>query len=228
MKFWRQLLNGLWNEIPVFRVVLGLCPTIAVTTSVENAIGMGLAATFVLTCSNTVVSFLRNVIPDRVRIPCYIVIAATFVTITDLVMNAYAHELHKALGIFIPLIVVNCIILGRAEAFAGKNSVWLSIADGMGMGIGFTMALIVIATFREILGNGTVTLWSKAGLQWQIYQWNPALLAILAPGGFLSLGILLGIMNLIQAKIARGKGKTFKPPMMYGCRFCTTCIIKDK
>lgn len=228
MKFWKELLKGLWKEIPVFRVVLGLCPTIAVTTSVENAMGMGAAATFVLICSNTVISLLRNAIPNKVRIPCYIVIAATFVTITDLVMNAYAHELHKALGIFIPLIVVNCIILGRAEAFAGKNSVLLSIADGIGMGVGFTLALIIIATCREAIGNGTFTLWSKAGLQWHIHNGNPALLAILAPGGFLALGMLLGVMNLIQSKIAESKGKTFSPPTYLGCRFCTTCVLKDK
>lgn len=223
MKFFRQLVKGLWEEIPVFRVVLGMCPTIAVTTSVENALGMGVAVIFVLICSNMAISALRNVIPDKVRIPCYIVVAATFVTITDLAMNAYAHELHKALGIFIPLIVVNCIILGRAEAYAGKNPVMMSLADGIGMGVGFTLALMVVATIREVLGSGTFTLWSKAGLQWAVAGYQPALLMILAPGGFLTLGILLGVMNRIQFKLAARKGRTFTPPSSLDCRHCTIC-----
>src|SRR3989339_1368230 len=156
MRFYKELIKGLWTENPIFRIVLGMCPTLAITTSVNNAIGMGLAATFVLVCSNAAVAALRNIVPGKVRIPCYIVIIATFVTVVDLLMNAFTHELHKALGIFIPLIVVNCIILGRAEAFASKNSVWLSIADGIGMGIGFTLSLIVVAAIREILGNATL------------------------------------------------------------------------
>jgi len=223
MSFYRQFLKGLWEEIPVFRVVLGMCPTIAVTTSVENGIGMGLAATFVLVCSNIAIAALRKIIPDKVRIPCYIVVAATFVTVTDLMMNAFAHELHKNLGIFIPLIVVNCIILGRAEAFAGKNSVWLSFADGIGMGIGFTIALIVVATFREILGNGTFTIWGNLG--WNVKDYQPALLMILAPGGFLTLGCLLGAMNQIQARIAKRQGKSYAPPAHLDCRHCIICSI---
>lgn len=220
MSFYRQFLKGLWEEIPVFRVVLGMCPTLAVTTSVENGIGMGLAATFVLVCSNSAIAALRKIISDKVRIPCYIVIAATFVTVTDLMMNAFAHELHQNLGIFIPLIVVNCIILGRAEAFAGKNSVWLSFADGIGMGLGFTIALIVVAAFREILGNGSFTIWGNLG--WNLKNYQPALLMILAPGGFLTLGGLLGVMNQIEAHIAKRQKKCYNP-VNYDCRHCVIC-----
>jgi electron transport complex protein RnfE len=221
MGFMRQLVKGLWEEIPVFRVVLGMCPTLAVTTSVENAIGMGLAATFVLICSNVTVSALRNAIPGKVRIPCYIVIAATFTTVVDLMMNAFAHEVHKSLGIFIPLIVVNCIILGRAEAFAGKNGVGLSLADGIGMGIGFTIALIVVASIREVLGNGTLTIWKPLG--WTIPGLQPALVMILAPGGFITLGCILAGMNRVQAVLAARKGLTYHPPAELDCRRCVIC-----
>jgi electron transport complex protein RnfE len=221
MGFYRQLIRGLWEDIPVFRVVLGMCPTLAVSTSVENGIGMGIAATFVLVCSNVVVAALRNVIPNKVRIPCYIIIAATFVTIVDLTMNAFFHPLHKALGIFIPLIVVNCIILGRAEAFAGKNTVWLSLADGIGMGIGFTIALILVSLFREVLGNGSITVWGT--LQWKVQHFEPMLLLILAPGGFIVLGCLLGLMNQIQTRIAKRKGKSYEPPQHLDCRHCILC-----
>lgn len=221
MSFGKQMLKGLWEEIPVFRVVLGMCPTLAVTTSVENGIGMGAAATFVLICSNMVVSALRKVIPSNVRIPCYIVIAATFVTIVDLVMNAYTPALHKSLGIFIPLIVVNCIILGRAEAFAGRNNVWLSMADGIGMGVGFTLALIVVASIREVLGNGTLTIWGSLG--WNLKDYQPMLIMILAPGGFITLGCILGLMNKIQERLAARAGKTFTPPQGLDCRHCTIC-----
>jgi Na+-translocating ferredoxin:NAD+ oxidoreductase subunit E len=221
MSFNRQLLKGLWEEIPVFRVVLGMCPTLAVTTSVENGIGMGVAATFVLVCSNVAVAALRNLIPGKVRIPCFIVIAATFVTIVDLAMNAYAHPLHKSLGIFIPLIVVNCIILGRAEAFAAKNTVWLSLADGIGMGIGFTVALIVVASIREVLGNGTLTIWKQLG--WTIGNLQPALVMILAPGGFITLGCILAGMNRIQAVIAGRQGKHYAPVADLDCRHCVIC-----
>jgi Na+-translocating ferredoxin:NAD+ oxidoreductase subunit E len=221
MSFTRQFLKGLWEEIPVFRVVLGMCPTLAVSTSVENALGMGAAASFVLICSNVAVSALRNAIPAKVRIPCYIVIAATFVTVVDLAMNAFAHELHKSLGIFIPLIVVNCIILGRAEAFAGRHSVWLSLADGCGMGLGFTIALTVVATIREILGNGTLTIWK--GLGWQFTGIDPVLIMILAPGGFITLGCILAAMNRINAALAQRQGKGYAPPADFDCRHCVIC-----
>jgi electron transport complex protein RnfE len=222
MSFGKQLRKGLWEEIPVFRVVLGMCPTLAVTTSVENGIGMGAAATFVLICSNVAVALLRNVIPSKVRIPCFIVIAATFVTVVDLMMNAFAHDLHKSLGIFIPLIVVNCIILGRAEAFAARNTAWLSLADGIGMGLGFTIALCVVASIREVAGNGTLTIWKQIG--WHIgggYQ--PVLLMILAPGGFITLGCILAAMNRINAWIARRGGRHFEQPAGLDCRHCVIC-----
>ncbi|MGQ9662370.1 MAG: electron transport complex subunit RsxE [Kiritimatiellia bacterium] len=221
MSFYRQFVKGLWEEIPIFRVVLGMCPTLAVSTSLENGIGMGVAASFVLICSNVVIAALRKLIPSKVRIPCYIVIAATFVTIVDLSLNAFAHSLHKALGIFIPLIVVNCIILGRAEAFAGKNSVLLSFADGLGMGIGFTLALSALATVRELLGNGTITVWGN--LAWKIPSFQPALIMILAPGGFVALGCILAVMNRINAFIAKRQGKGYAPPAELSCRHCIIC-----
>ena len=159
MKTWLAFWYGIFKNNPTFRLVLGLCPTLAVTTSLENALGMGLAATFVLICSNGLVSLLRKAIPDAVHIPCYIVIIATFVTAIDLLMQAYLPDLSASLGIFIPLIVVNCIILGRAEAYACKNGVIDSLADGFGSGVGFTLALSLIAAVREIVGAGTLTVW---------------------------------------------------------------------
>ena len=220
-RFVRELIKGLWEENPIFRLVLGMCPTLAVTTSVENGLGMGVAATFVLVCSNIVISSVRNFIPPKVRIPCFIVVIATFVTIVDLLMNGFAHELHKSLGLFIPLIVVNCIILGRAEAFASKHSVLYSVADGIGMGIGFTLGLVILAACREILGAGTITVWGS--LKWQVHGADPILLMVLAPGGFIALGCLLGFMNHIQAKIAARQGKSFSPPPHLDCRHCVLC-----
>jgi electron transport complex protein RnfE len=186
----RQFWKGVVAENPVFRLVLGMCPTLAVTTEAVNGIGMGLATTFVLLCSNLVVSLVRALIPSKVRIPAYIVVIATFVTVVDLMMNAYAHDLHKALGVFIPLIVVNCIILGRAEAFASKNGPWLSVLDGLGMGVGFTLSLALIGTVRELLGNGT---WFGVPLLGEGYQ--PMIVMILPPGAFVTLGLLLAGMN---------------------------------
>lgn len=190
-----EFVKGIYKENPIFRIVLGMCPFLAVTSSVENALGMGAAAGFVLVCSNFLVSLLRNAIPSKVRIPCYIVIIATFVTIVDLIMNAYVPDLHRNLGIFIPLIVVNCIILGRAEGFANKNTVPASIADGLGMGLGFTFAMIVMATFREILGNGT---WLGFNLLGESYTNQPLLIAILAPGAFILMGFILGFFNILD------------------------------
>jgi len=187
--------NGIFNENPVFRLVLGTCPIIAVTTSVSNGIGMGLAATLVLLGSNLVISALRNFIPNKVRIPAYMVVISTFVTIIQLMMQAFVPSLYEALGIFLPLIVVNCIILARAEAFAGKNAVMPSIADGIGMGIGFTLALVMIAAIREFFGTGSIM-----GFQLMGASFEPVLLFILAPGGFLVFGLLLGIINAIVDK----------------------------
>ena len=187
--------NGIFNENPVFRLVLGTCPVIAVTTSVTNAIGMGMAATLVLLGSNLVISALRSFIPNKVRIPAYMVVISTFVTIIQLLMQAFVPALYEALGIFLPLIVVNCIILARAEAFAGKNAVMPSIADGIGMGIGFTFALILISAVREFFGTGSIM-----GFQLMGESFEPVLLFILAPGGFLVFGLLLGIINAIVDK----------------------------
>ena len=150
-----EFVKGLWEEIPPFRLVLGLCPVLGVTTTMENGIGMGLATTFVLLCSNILVSALRNIIPSKVRIACFIIIIATFVIVVELLMQAYTYPLFLKLGVFIPLIVVNCIVLGRAEAFASKNSILPSIADGLGIGIGFTLSLAALGALREVLGTGT-------------------------------------------------------------------------
>ncbi|HKL48806.1 MAG TPA: electron transport complex subunit E [Desulfuromonadales bacterium] len=188
-----DLTKGLWRENAVFRLLLGLCPTLAVTTSAENGLGMGLATTFVLLCSNIVVSLLRKVIPAKVRIPAFIVIIASFVTVVQLTMEAYLYDLHKALGIFIPLIVANCLILGRAEAFASKRSLVPSVVDGVGMGVGFTLALFVLGAVREVFGAGTIFGISLFGAAYQ-----PLLLMILPPGAFISLGLLLAGMNRLD------------------------------
>lgn len=182
--------NGILTENPTFRLMLGMCPTLAVTTAAINGIGMGLAATFVLIGSNVVIAMLRSFIPSKVRIPAFVVIIAAFVTIVQLLLKAFVPALDKSLGIFIPLIVVNCIILGRAEAFASKNSVGASFLDGLGMGLGFTIALLIIASIREILGNGTIMGASLFG-----ENFAPALMMVSAPGGFITLGLLLGLIN---------------------------------
>ncbi|MCD4796091.1 MAG: electron transport complex subunit E [Candidatus Cloacimonetes bacterium] len=191
MTIFKEFTKGFVKENPVFVMALGLCPVLAVSSSVENAIGMGAAATFVLVFSNIFISLIKNFIPNKIRIPSYIVVIASFVTIVDMVMEAYVPALHKNLGLFIPLIVVNCIILGRAEAFAGKNNVIRSIVDGLGMGIGFTLALIVIAIIREILGAGQLL-----GFDVLPETYKPMLIAILAPGAFIVMGLLMGLMNM--------------------------------
>ncbi|MDT8440602.1 MAG: electron transport complex subunit E [Desulfuromonadales bacterium] len=198
MSLAREFRKGFWRDNPVFRLLLGLCPALAVTTSAENGLGMGLATTFVLVCSNTVVSLLRKVIPSRVRIPCFIVVIASFVTVVQLCMEAYFYDLYKALGIFIPLIVVNCLILGRAEAFASKRTLLPAIIDGLGMGLGFALALFTLGAVREILGAGTLFGWSLFGADYQ-----PLLLMILPPGAFIAMGLLLAAMNLYDARRAR-------------------------
>ncbi|MCF6246818.1 MAG: electron transport complex subunit E [Desulfobacula sp.] len=199
----KEFTKGLWAEIPPFRLVLGLCPTLAVTKSVENGIGMGVATTFVLVFANLLVSLLRNVIPSKVRIACYVVIIATFVTIVELVMQAYTYELFLKLGIFIPLIVVNCIVLGRAEAFASKNGPVLSIADGLGIGIGFTLSLAALGAVREIIGAGTITIWGGTPVFEMVNifpGYNPFAFMVEAPGAFIALGLMLAAMNLIGSK----------------------------
>jgi len=194
MNVGREFVKGLWGENPTFKLLLGLCPTLAVTTSAVNGLGMGLATAFVLVCSNAAVALMRKLIPSQVRIPAYIVLIASFVTVVQLSMEAYVYDLYKALGIFIPLIVVNCIILGRAEAFAGKNPVVPSIADGAGMGLGFTLALFVLGTVREILGSGSILGFSLFG-----GGYIPFLLMILPPGAFITLGFLLAGMNRLES-----------------------------
>jgi electron transport complex protein RnfE len=221
MKTWLAFWYGIFKNNPTFRLVLGLCPTLAVTTSLENAIGMGMAATFVLVCSNALVSALRRVIPAAVHIPCYIVIIATFVTAIDLLMQAYLPELSASLGIFIPLIVVNCVILGRAEAFACKNNVIDSIADGIGSGIGFTLSLMIIAAVREICGAGTLTVWGDVAFK--NLNPGPVTLAILPAGGFITLGLIIALINRIGEWNARRRGAAVPSPLNLDCRHCTMC-----
>jgi electron transport complex protein RnfE len=211
----KELTKGFLRSNPVFVLLLGLCPTLAVSTTVNDAIGMAIAATFVLVGSNVIISLARNSIPDKVRIPCFIVVIATFVTIVELVMQAYVPPLYKSLGIFVPLIVVNCIILGRAEAFASKNKVFLSLLDGVGMGLGFAFALLVLSTIREVLGNGSFLGYRLVpGFSPDNFSGvkppdmphvapTPALIMILAPGAFLCLGLILGFINWRRLRKAR-------------------------
>ena len=196
----KEFTKGLWAELPPFRLVLGLCPVLAVTKSVENGLGMGIATTFVLVFSNLLVSLLRNIIPSKVRIACFIVIIATFVTIVELMMQAYAYQLFLKLGIFIPLIVVNCIVLGRSEAFASKNGPIMSVADGLGIGIGFTLSLGALGAVREFLGNGTLTIWEGLPVFSMGPDFLPFRFMLEAPGAFVGLGLMLFLMNLIPQK----------------------------
>lgn len=215
MNSWRVILNGLWKENPIFRLLLGMCPTLAISTAAINGIGMGLAATAVLVCSNVFVSLLRSFIPSRVRIPAYVVIIASFTTIVQLFMKAYAPALDKALGLYIPLIVVNCIILARAEAFASSNTPWLSAFDGLGMGLGFTLALTVFASIRELLGAG-----SLFGIPVLSQGYEPVIMMLLAPGGFIMLGLLLGMLNTLSLK---KKGVKFHDDGCEACAHCGRC-----
>ena len=206
-----DFLNGFWKENPTLVLVLGMCPTLAVTTSLFNGLGMGLATTVVLLGSNLVISLIRNLVPKKVRIPVYIVVIATFVTLVDMTLEATLYSLHRSLGLFIPLIVVNCIILGRAEAFASKNGPWMSLLDGLGMGLGFTATLVLLGAFRELLGNGTVTFLSYQGkvVAWHAFSGQGAihktLVFILPPGAFLSLGLFAAAKNAVDARRARRK-----------------------
>jgi len=215
-----QFGKGLWKENPVFRLVLGMCPTLAVTTSVVNGMGMGLATTFVLIMSNLMISALRGFIPKKVRIPAFIVVIASFVTVVDLVMHGFFYELHKSLGLFIPLIVVNCIILGRAEAYASRNGLLLSLADGLGMGLGFTLSLMILGGVRELLGSGSILGWSVLG-----GGFPPFLVMILPPGAFLGLGCLLAGMNKLEERRAIRAGEAYEPPREMDCGNCVLCKI---
>jgi len=193
MNQWKNFSKGFIKENAVFVLFLGLCPTLAVTTSATNGLAMGLATTFVLVMSNLVVSLVKNLIPDKVRIPAFIVIIASFVTVVELVMQGYVPALFDALGLFIPLIVVNCLVLGRAEAFASKNTIWTSLVDGAGMGLGFTMALTVLGAVRELLGSG-------AFFGMKLISGDAMLLFILPPGAFIALGYLIVLANMIKEK----------------------------
>jgi electron transport complex protein RnfE len=205
-----EFTKGLWQTLPPFRLVLGLCPTLAVTTTAINGMGMGLATTFVLIFSNLFVSLLRRFIPPQVRIASFIVIIASFVVIVELLMKAYFYQLSKVLGIFIPLIVVNCIILGRAEAFASKNDPIRSLADGLGIGLGYTLSLLVLGSIRELLGAGTLLYYSATApgfhVMWESFE--PFAFMLKPPGAFVALGILLAFMNLIsQIQAQKGGGR---------------------
>ncbi|MBF7097857.1 electron transport complex subunit RsxE [Alkalibacter mobilis] len=194
MEFGKNLFNGIIPENPIFRLMLGMCPTLAVTTAAVNGLGMGLATTVVLVGSNVVIALLKNVIPEKIRIPAFVVIIASFVTIVGMLLKAYIPSLDKSLGLFIPLIVVNCIILARAESFASKNNVMNSLADGLGMGLGFTLALTIIASIRELFGAGSIFGISLFGAGFE-----PAIMMILPPGAFLTLGLLLALLNKVTA-----------------------------
>ena len=212
------LTNGLLKENPVLRLVLGTCPTLAVTTLAVNGLGMGLAATFVLVCSNIAISALRKIIPDKVRLPAYITVIATFVTVLQMLVKAFVPALDSALGIFLPLIVVNCIILGRAEAFAAKNTVPLAIADGLGMGLGFTMSLTFLGSIREVFGAGTLF---GTPVMWEGFR--PFSVMVEAPGAFLCLGLILAAMNLINRWQAKRKGREEPENISSGCASCGGC-----
>lgn len=215
-KYLERLSNGLFKENPIFVLMLGMCPTLAVTTSATNAIGMGLSTTVVLIASNVIISALRRFIPDKVRMPYYIVVVASMVTIVQLILKAYFPSINESLGIYIPLIVVNCIIFGRVEAYAAKNSVGLSFFDGIGMGLGFTVALLFIGSFREILGAGTVF-----GFQIMPESFEPIAIFVQAPGAFLVVAMLTALQNKFKLPSAtNGSGKKSKLPCDGDCAHC--------
>ena len=220
-KYIERIYNGIWKENPIFVQMLGLCPTLAVTTSAINGIGMGLSTTAVLVAANALIAALRNLIPDRVRLPAEIVVVASFVTIIDMLMEGFVPSLYSALGIYIPLIVVNCIILGRAESYAMKNGVLLSIFDGLGMGLGFTVALGLIGAFRELLGSGMIF-----NIQVAPASYQPVSIFILAPGAFFVLACLTALQNKLKAPCATN-GSVKKEKKSGCCGDCASCKDKD-
>lgn len=222
MSLWKEFSKGLWKELPPFRLVLGLCPILGVTTSAFNGLGMGLAVVFVLTLSNMVISSVRKLIPSKVRIACFIVISASLVVIVELLMQAYMFPLYEQLGIFVPLIVVNCIILGRAEAFAAKNPVLPSMMDGLGMGLGFTASLTLIGTIREVLGAGT---WFGMNVFGDSFQ--PMTIMVKAPGAFIALGLTLAAMNWFSRSQAERRGIKYEQKPS-GCGNCQACSALNK
>ncbi len=222
-QFMREFTKGLWNELPPFRLVLGLCPVLAVTKSANNGLGMGMAVIFVLVLSNLIISLVRNIIPKKVRIACFIAISASLVVSVELLMQAYAYPLYQQLGIFVPLIVVNCVILGRAEAFAAKNTVALSVADGLGMGIGFTMSLTFLGGLRELLGAGTLF---GHNIMWEGFK--PFQVMVEAPGAFICLGLILCAMNAFSKWQATRKGLDEPANPTHGCAACGACSSGSK
>lgn len=217
-RLWKEFVKGLWKDLPPFKLVLGLCPTLAVTKSAENGLGMGAAVIFVLALSNLLVSLVRNIIPGKVRIACFIVVAATLVVAVELLMQAYAYPLYQALGIFVPLIVVNCIILGRAEAFASKNGPLLSVADGLGIGLGYTLSLTFLGGLREFFGLGTLF-----GVKLTPAGFEPFSFMVEAPGAFVCLGLLLALMNWGTNLSRRNKGLAPVDNPGHDCRSCGAC-----
>jgi Na+-translocating ferredoxin:NAD+ oxidoreductase subunit E len=217
-KIVKEFTKGLWTDLPPFRLVLGLCPVLAVTKSAGDGLGMGAAVIFVLTLSNLIISSVRKIIPKKVRIACFIAIAASLVVSVEMLMQAFSYPLYQSLGIFVPLIVVNCIILGRAEAFAAKNPVHLAVADGMGMGIGFALSLTFLGGLRELFGAGTLF-----GSQVMWANFRPFQFMIEAPGAFVSLGLILGAMNLLTVVQARRQGKALPESFNQGCTGCQAC-----
>ncbi|BDQ32896.1 electron transport complex subunit RsxE [Pseudodesulfovibrio portus] len=218
---WKEFSKGLWKDLPPFKLVLGLCPVLAVTKTAYNGFGMGMAVIFVLALSNLMVSLLRKVIPTKVRIACFIVVAASLVVCVELLMQAYAYPLYQQLGIFVPLIVVNCIILGRAEAFASKNPLLLSVADGLGMGIGFTISLTFLGSIRELFGYGT---WFGMQVTGDWYQ--PFTFMVEAPGAFVCLGVLLAGMNAFTNWQRKTKGLEAIEGPTHDCKSCGMCATK--
>ena len=205
MNNFKVLMNGIIKENPTFVLLLGMCPTLGTTSSALNGMSMGLATTFVLICSNMVISLIKNLIPDMVRIPAFIVVIASFVTALQMCMQAYVPGIYASLGLFIPLIVVNCIILGRAEAYASKHGPLDSLLDGLGMGLGFTLALTLLGAVREILGAGQIF-----GLQIMPSSYQPAVIMVMAPGAFFALGILLAVFTAVRKKMEKRKSDVAK------------------
>ena len=223
MSLFKEFTKGFWKENPVLVLVLGMCPTLATSSDAVKGLAMGLATTFVLLGSNLVISVIRKLVPGKIRIPCYIVVIATFVTVVKLLMQAYAPQaVYQALGIFLPLIVVNCIVLGRAEAFASKNGLLASAADGLGMGLGFTFVLVCLGCVREFLSAGTLF-----GVSMQCWDNGFALMGQ-APGGFILLGLILAGMNLLNMHKAKKAGLKYEPPAEFDCRHCSICKLSTE
>ena len=222
MSIFKEFTKGFWKENPVLVLVLGMCPTLATSSDAVKGLAMGLATTFVLMGSNLVISVIRKLVPGKIRIPCYIVVIATFVTVVKLLMQAFAPEVYQTLGIFLPLIVVNCIVLGRAEAFASKNGLLASAADGLGMGLGFTLVLVCLGCIREFLAAGTLF-----GISMQCWDNGFAIMGQ-APGGFILLGLILAGMNLLNMHKAKKAGVRYEPPAEFDCRHCSICKLSTE